>query len=87
MKKRYLVAILVVIAACITTFNYTLNIPSPLPTGKLIPRPSNYYKWSLTGASFITTPVQIGSPVVGAQTKHTCLSGNDESCFLITVWS
>lgn len=45
------------------------------------------YKWSFTGASFITTFTDKQSPVTGAKTTHTCLAGNDESCFMITVWS
>jgi len=84
MKKWYLVAIILVIAALITTLSYNLDVPSLQPSKIITTRE---YKWILTGASFITTYNDNNSPVSGAKTSHICLAGNDESCFLITIWS
>lgn len=44
------------------------------------------YHWSFSGASFVTTFSDKYTNISGARNTHACLAGNDESCFLITVW-
>lgn len=85
MKKRYIFSIIVVIIAVIGIITYTVDMPSSFNGRKIMIQRS--YKWSFTGASFVTTFTDKKSPVTGAKTTHTCLAGNDESCFMITVWS
>lgn len=84
MKNWYIAAIVLVIIAFAAIITYRIDMP-PFGSRKIM-LPRNY-NWSFSGASFITTFTDKTSPVTGAKTTHTCLAGNDESCFLITVWS
>lgn len=52
MKKWYIIAIILVSAALVTTLNYKIDVP-PIQTGKIIT--TREYKWALSGESFITT--------------------------------
>jgi|GEM_PF-3615209 len=84
MKNRYLISILVVIAAAIGIISYKVELPSFHTTKITLPK---NYTWSFTGQSFITTFNDAFTPIEGARNTHACLAGNDESCFLITVRS
>ena len=85
MKKWYIIAIILAVAALITTLSYKVDLPAIQPSKVITIH--NEYKWALSGTSFVTTYNDRVGSVSGAKTSHICLSGNDESCFLITVWS
>lgn len=84
MKNRYLVVIIIAIVAIFGIISYNVELP-PFNGRNIMT--SKTYNWSFTGESFVTTFSDKHTPVPGAKNTHACLAGNDESCFLITVWT
>lgn len=83
MKYLQPIGIAAVVIALIALLTYNVDVAAP-QTSNVVPQS---YDWSLTGESFVTTFVQKSNSITGAKDTHTCLAGNDESCFMITVWS
>lgn len=86
MKNRYFVGIFIAALAFVIVLTYDTSLPAP-SEGKIIIPHTPTLKRSLTGGSFVQK--SIPQTVSGSKVKDTsvCLAENDESCFLITVWS